>query len=49
LYGGPALRKTATYTQDNTNRINAHIDGIRTHDLSDGANEDDPRGQCDQQ
>jgi hypothetical protein len=37
LDGGSASHKDATYTEDNTNRINAHIhiqalSGIRTHD-----------------
>jgi hypothetical protein len=53
-----AGRKTATYTQDNTNRINAHtnfhaLSGIRTHNLSVRVSEDSsylrPRGHCDRQ
>jgi hypothetical protein len=55
LNRGSACHKVATYTQDNTNRINAHNIhapyGIQTHDLSVGAGEDSsclgPRGHCD--
>jgi hypothetical protein len=58
LYGGSARRKASTYTQNNTNRINAHntdiraLSGIRTYDPSVRASEDSsclrPCGHCDQ-
>jgi hypothetical protein len=53
--GGSARRKASTYTQNNTNKINAsdtHVSsGNQTHDPSVRASEDGschrPRGHCD--
>jgi hypothetical protein len=53
LDGGSARRKASTYTQNNTNTEQTHIDnhvssGIRTHDPSVRASEGfRPRGLCD--
>jgi hypothetical protein len=57
LDGGSARRKASTYTQNSTNRINAHNTGIhalssiRTHDPRVQASEDSsclrPRSHCD--
>jgi hypothetical protein len=59
LYEGSARRKASTYTQNNTNRINAHntdihaLSEIRTHDLRVRASEDSSclrlRNHCDRQ
>jgi hypothetical protein len=54
LDGGPARRKAAIYTPNNTNRINAQniyaLSGVRTHDSRGRATENSsclrPRGHC---